>query len=67
MAYAFSTLVGIDLIDFRPKKDRVIRALGFTHIAIDALVGNDQSHGANYPRVRMSGAVVPACLVQPAC
>ena len=42
---AFSTLVRIDFIYFRPKENRVVRALWLTNIAIDALIGNDQSHG----------------------
>ena len=44
MANAFCALVGIDFIDFRPEVDRLIGTLRFTHIAIDAFVGDQQSH-----------------------
>jgi hypothetical protein len=59
MAYAFSAFVGIDLIDFWPQEDRFIRALGFTHITVDAFIGDHQGHKnpsqgkkriSNYPR-----------------
>ena len=40
MAYALRALVGIDLVNLNPHKNRIIRALGFTDVAIDALVGN---------------------------
>jgi hypothetical protein len=44
MANAFGALVGIDFIDFRAEVDRLIGTLRFTHIAIDAFVGDHQSH-----------------------
>jgi hypothetical protein len=40
MAYALRALVGIDLVNLNPHKNRIIRALGLTDVAIDALVGN---------------------------
>jgi hypothetical protein len=40
MAYALGALVGIDLVNLNPHKNRIIRALGLTDVAIDALVGN---------------------------
>ena len=40
MAYAFRALIGIDLVNLDPHKNRIIRALGFTDVAIDALIGN---------------------------
>ncbi len=40
MTYALRALVGVDLINLNPHKNRIIRALGFTDVAIDALVGN---------------------------
>ena len=40
MAYALRALVGINLVNLNPHKNRIIRALGFTDVAIDALVGN---------------------------
>ena len=44
MADAFCALVGVYFIDFRPEVDRLIGTLRFTHIAIDAFVGDHQSH-----------------------
>ena len=44
MAHAFGALAGVDFIDFRPEVDRLIGTLRFTHIAIDAFVGDQQSH-----------------------
>jgi hypothetical protein len=40
MAYAFCALVGINLVNFNPHKNRIVGALGFTDVAIDAFVGN---------------------------
>ena len=40
MAYALRALVGVDLVNLNPHKNRIIRALGLTDVAIDALVGN---------------------------
>ena len=40
MAYAFRALVGINLVNLNPHKNRIIRALGLTDVAIDAFVGN---------------------------
>lgn len=44
MPNAFCTAVGIDLVKILPHRNRLIRAFGFTHIAIDAFVGNHQRH-----------------------
>jgi hypothetical protein len=44
MADAFCALVGVDFIDFRTEVDRLIGTLRFTHIAIDAFIGDQQSH-----------------------
>jgi len=44
MTDAFGALVGVYFIDFRPEVDRLIGTLRFTHIAIDAFVGDHQSH-----------------------
>ena len=44
MADALRALVGVYFIDFRPEVDRLIGTLRFTHIAIDAFVGDHQSH-----------------------
>ena len=40
MARALRALVGINLVNLNPHKNRIIRALGFSGVAIDALVGN---------------------------
>ena len=40
MAYALGALIGINLINFNAHKNRVIRALGLTDVAIDALICN---------------------------
>ena len=45
MTYAFGAFGGVDLVNLHAHEDRVIGALGFTHIAVDALVGDHQSHG----------------------
>ncbi|MFT7115314.1 MAG: hypothetical protein ACI9I0_000518 [Rhodoferax sp.] len=44
MANAFGTFMGIDLIDFQPHINRLVRAFRLAHIAIDALIGDDQRH-----------------------
>lgn len=36
----FGTEIGIDLVDFITGADGLVRALGFTHIAIDAFICN---------------------------
>jgi hypothetical protein len=40
MAYALRALIGVDLVNLNPHKNCIIRALGFTDVAIDAFVGN---------------------------
>ena len=40
MAYALCALIGVDLVNLNPHKNRIIRTLGFTDVAINALVGN---------------------------
>lgn len=40
VTYAFRALIGINLVDLNSHKDCIIRALGLTDIAIDALVRN---------------------------
>src|SRR5438067_2578703 len=47
MADAFGAFMGIDLVKLRAHRDRFVRALGLAHVAIDAVVGNQQSHGIN--------------------
>jgi hypothetical protein len=38
--YAFGTPVGIDDIDLFTLRNRPVRAFRFTHIAVDAFIGN---------------------------
>src|SRR5690349_4242279 len=44
VADAFGALVRVDLVELRAHRDGVVRALGLAHVAIDAVVGNQQSH-----------------------
>jgi hypothetical protein len=45
MAHAFGAAVGVDFVYFLPHVNSRVGALGFAHIAIDAFIGNAQSHG----------------------
>ena len=36
VAYAFGTLIAVNLVDMFTHRNRLIRAFGFTHITIDA-------------------------------
>ena len=45
VAHAFGAFVGINFIDFRAEKNRLVRAFGLAHIAIDAFVSNQERHG----------------------
>src|SRR5689334_6606226 len=38
---ALGALRRVDLVDFRPLCDRLVRALGLAHVAVDALVGDE--------------------------
>lgn len=40
----FRTFMRVDFVNLRPHKNRVIRAFGFTHVAVNAIVGNHQGH-----------------------
>ena len=44
MPHALGAFVRIDVIDLGPHVDRLVGALGFAHIAIDALIGDFQRH-----------------------
>lgn len=44
MPDAFGAFIRVDLINLRPHEDRVIRAFRLTHVAINAVVGNQQRH-----------------------
>src|SRR5574343_546439 len=46
IAYALGAFVRVDLVNLRPKGDRLVRALGLAHIAVDAFVSDHQSHDA---------------------
>src|SRR5437667_594345 len=45
VADAFGAAMRVDLVELRPHRDRLIRALGLAHIAVDAFVGDHQCHG----------------------
>jgi hypothetical protein len=45
MPHALGALGRIDLVDLLAHVDRLVRAFGFADIAVDALVGDHQSHG----------------------
>ena len=45
MADAFSAFFGVDLIDLLAQINRFVRAFGLAHVAVDALVGDQQGHG----------------------
>jgi hypothetical protein len=44
MAHTFSAFIGVDFVNFGPQEDGFVRALGLTHIAVDAFVGDHQGH-----------------------
>jgi len=44
MTHAFGAFIRVDLIDFLAQINGLVRALRLAHIAVDALVGDDQSH-----------------------
>ena len=45
MTYAFGAFGRVNLVNLHAHEDGIVGALGFTHIAVDALVGDHQSHG----------------------
>ena len=47
---AFGAFSRVDFVYFCAQVDRLIRALGLAHIAINAFVGDDQSHGLPSPQ-----------------
>ena len=53
MAHALGAFVRIDLVNLDAHEDRVVRALGLAHVAIDAFIGNDQGHRLNYRPARL--------------
>jgi hypothetical protein len=44
MTDAFCALGGVNFVDFRAEVDRLIGTFRFAHIAIDAFIGDHQSH-----------------------
>jgi hypothetical protein len=44
MTHALGAQIGVDLVNLVALVDRPIRALGLTHIAVDAFVCNHQGH-----------------------
>jgi hypothetical protein len=49
MAYAFGAFGGVNLVNLHAHEDGVVGAFGFTHIAVDALIGDHQSHACLNP------------------
>ena len=54
MTHALGAFVRVDLVDFGPQKDGIVRALGLTDITIDALVSDDQGHGLPSTSVKLT-------------
>jgi hypothetical protein len=52
MPHTLGAFVGVDFIDLHPHVDRLVRALGFADIAIDAFVGDHQSHVVTFTPAR---------------
>jgi hypothetical protein len=45
VAHTFSAFGWVNLVDRRAHEDRRVGALGFTHITVDAFIGDHQCHG----------------------
>ena len=45
MADAFGAFFWVNLVDFLAQINRFVRAFGLAHVAVDALVGDQQGHG----------------------
>src|SRR5690606_21927324 len=50
MADALGALVWIYDVDIDALRNGVVGTFGFAHVAVDAVVGNDQCHGLTQPR-----------------
>jgi hypothetical protein len=61
MTHAFRAFVRIDLVDLAAHVNGLVGALGFAHIAIDALIGDHQSH------VSSQGDVWPTAQLRKTC
>jgi hypothetical protein len=44
MAYAFGALMRIDFVNFQAHENGIVGAFWFANIAVNALIGDDQSH-----------------------
>jgi hypothetical protein len=44
MAHAFGAFVRVDFVDLGAHVDRIVRALGLAHVAVDSFVGDQQRH-----------------------
>ena len=51
VAHAFSAFLPIDLVYFFAHVNGVIRAFGFTNIAVDAVIVNFKGHGSGVQKV----------------
>ena len=47
VAHALGALGGIDLVDLRSERNRLVGALRLADIAVDALVGDQKGHAAS--------------------
>jgi hypothetical protein len=45
MANAFGAFVGVDFVNLFAHINRLVRAFGLTHIAVDAFISNPERHG----------------------
>ncbi len=68
MPHAFGALVGIDHIVFNALADRAVRTFGLADVTVDAVIGDQQSHGLG-PKTALAAPVVseptpgyPPCL-----
>jgi hypothetical protein len=49
MSDTFSAFARVYFIDFRSQINSLVRTLGLAYIAVDAFIGDDQSHGLPSP------------------
>jgi hypothetical protein len=47
MPDALGAFAWLDFINIRPHVNGIVGAFGFTHIAVDAFVGDQQGHGSD--------------------
>lgn len=46
VSYAFGTALAVNFVELIPHRNRLVRALRLTHIAIDTFFGDQQRHGS---------------------